>query len=304
MMNSGEKIRIFDIQRFSLHDGPGIRTTVFFKGCHMYCPWCANPESQSGKTELMYFERECAHCGECAAMCPAGAVDFSSGTPVFDRKKCTACGECADACVRSALKLTGELKTADEIMNVVMRDKDYYSNTGGGLTLSGGEVLCQAHGAKSLLKKAKKERLHTALETTASVPYEDFDRVIPYTDLFLIDMKFAEAEKLKTVTGGDLKRILRNLQKAAEHSDVIVRVPIIPEYNDTKEEISEIFRIIKSCGVQKADLLAYHLLGKSKYTQLGREYPCKEIEALSKEQLEPFKNLGINMGLSVSIGGK
>lgn len=304
MTDWGGGIRIFDIQQFSVHDGPGIRTTVFLKGCHMFCPWCANPESQRGAPDLLYFESKCVSCGCCAAVCPVKAIDFSVGKPVFDRTKCIGCGRCAENCTQYALKLSGKTVSASEIMNVVRRDREYYDNTGGGMTLSGGEPLCQPEASAALLRAAKAEGIHTAVETAASVPPEAFDWVLADTDLFLLDVKFADPEKLKRVTGADLNWVRRNLEQAVRRSRVIVRIPVIPGYNDTEAEIAGIFRLIKECGADRADLLAYHLLGKSKYTQLGRMYPCREAEALPKEQLEPYRMLGESMSISATIGGK
>lgn len=304
MTDWGGDIRIFDIQRFSVHDGPGIRTTVFLKGCHMFCPWCANPESQRGETDLLYFESKCVSCGRCAAVCPVKAIDFSGGKPVFDRKRCTGCGRCAESCTQYALKLSGRAVSVQEIMDVVRRDRDYYNNTGGGMTLSGGEPLCQPEAAAALLRAAKAEGFHTAMETAASVPPESFDRALNDTDLFLMDVKYADPEKLQRVTGARVDWVRRNLEQAVRKSQVIVRIPVIPGYNDTQAEITGIFRLMQDCGADQADLLAYHLLGKSKYTQLGRPYPCTETEALPKEQLEPYRDLGKSYGITVTIGGK
>lgn len=304
MTEQGGGIRIFDIQRFSVHDGPGIRTTVFLKGCHMFCPWCANPESQSAAPELLYFESKCISCGDCAAVCPAGAVDFSTGKPVFDRERCIGCGRCAESCTQYALKLSGKTMSVREVLDVVRRDRAYYDNTDGGMTLSGGEPLSQPEAAALLLRAAKAEGIHTAVETAASVPPEIFDRVLTDTDLFLMDVKYTDPEKLKRVTGAELMWVRRNLEQAVRKSRVIVRVPVIPGYNDTQVEMAGIFRLMKDCGADEADLLAYHLLGKSKYTQLGRRYPCTETEALPKEQLEPYRGLGESYGITVTIGGK
>jgi len=304
MTDTNSKARIFDIQRFSVHDGPGIRTTVFLKGCHMFCPWCANPESQSAAPDLLYFEKKCVSCGKCAVICPVNAVDFSFGRPVFDRQRCIRCGRCAQTCTQYALTLSGKTATVSEIMDVVRRDRDYYENTGGGMTLSGGEPLCQVNEAAALLEAAKAEGMHTALETAASVPPKVFERVLSCTDLFLLDMKYSDPQKLKTVTGANLSWALHNLFKAVRLSQVIVRIPVIPGYNNTEPEISGIFRLMKECGADRADLLAYHLLGKSKYAQLGRPYPCTETEALPKKRLEPYRKLGEGFGITVTIGGK
>lgn len=298
-----KNIRIFDIQRFSVHDGPGIRTTVFLKGCNLFCPWCANPESQASGTELMYFEKKCAGCGECARVCPNGAIEMVDGAPVFHRRLCKQCAKCALSCQQYAIELTGRLESVEGIMDVLRRDKVYYQSSGGGITLSGGEPLCQIDAAVALLAAAKQEGLHTAMETAASVREDVFKRVLPLTDLFLFDLKMADPVQLKNVTGGDLDLILNNLALAVEHSHVMLRIPVIPGYNDSPEAIDAILRLAAERGVRQADLLAYHLLGKSKYASLGRGYDCTPSGALTKEQLEPYRSLGAPYGMTVTIGG-
>ncbi len=302
MIDSME-ITIFDIQRFCVHDGPGIRTTVFFKGCNLSCPWCSNPESQSAKPDLLYFESKCVSCGRCSAACPERAIDFSSAKPFFYRDLCTRCGKCAQACMQYAIELSGKKMTVSEIMETVRMDADYYRNTGGGLTVSGGEPLCQPREAAALLKTAKGGGIHTAVETAASVAPESFETVIPYADLFLFDIKHSNPAKFKEI-GADLELIKANLKQAVQRSAVIARVPVIPGFNDTKEEIYGILRLAKECGVDRADLLPYHNLGRSKYAQLGRPYGWRETEALTKEELEPYRGLGKEMGIEVAIGGK
>lgn len=295
--------RIFDIQRFSVHDGPGIRTTVFLKGCNLFCPWCANPESQAAGTELMYFEKKCVQCGACARACPNGAIEWGEGGPVFHRRLCKQCAKCARSCQRYAIELTGRKESVEGIMEVLRRDKAYYRSSGGGITLSGGEPLCQIDAAVGLLTAAKREGLHTAIETAASVREDVFKRVLALTDLFLIDLKMADRAQLKKVTGGDLDLILSNLALAVEHSHVLLRIPVIPGYNDSPGAIDAILRLAAERGVRQADLLAYHLLGKSKYASLGRQYPCAAAGALTKEQLQPYRILGEKYGMTVTIGG-
>ncbi|HML47749.1 MAG TPA: glycyl-radical enzyme activating protein [Clostridia bacterium] len=297
-------LQIFDIQRFCVHDGPGIRTTVFLKGCPMRCPWCANPESQRFETELLYVDNQCVRCGQCAAACPKGVIDFSGGEPRFDRASCDHCGRCESACPRSAIRLVGRTATVADILAVVLRDVDYYRNTHGGLTLSGGEPLCQPQGALTLLAAAKRAGLHTALETTASVPEDVFLGILPAIDLCLIDLKHADADTLKAATGADLPRVLSNLAMAAKAKKAVVRIPVIPGFNASEEALAGIFRLARACGADQADLLAYHVLGKGKYAQLGRTYPFAEEKPLDKGALEPFRTLGHSLGLSVTIGGK
>lgn len=305
-------LRVFDIQRFCLHDGPGIRTTVFLKGCPLFCPWCANPESQNARPELMHFAEQCAGCGQCAVVCPRNAVCITPETlttsavmPVFDRSRCTVCGDCMKRCPHRAISIAGYLLSIKDILAMVLKDAAYYHNTGGGITLSGGEPLAQPDGAASLLSAAKQAGFHTALETAASVPTSVFKRMLPYTDLFLIDLKLADTRALNTVTGAELTLVLQNLASAVQSpSEVIVRVPVIPGYNDRMEAMDEIFRLAAAQGVKKADLLAYHTLGRVKYKQLGRAYPPSQTEALSLGALSPYQKQGEAWGLTVTVNGK
>lgn len=305
MTDRERPVHLFDIQRFSLHDGPGIRTTVFFSGCPLRCPWCANPESQRGGKELLYLQSRCVSCGRCAGACPQEAIDFSPGTgPVFHREKCQHCGRCAEVCTTEALELSGRAMTVEEILSIVRRDRDYYNNTGGGVTLSGGEPFAQPDGLCALLKAAKEEGLHTAVETTGNVSEDVFRKGVPLADLFLFDLKHSDPEALRTATGGDLPLILRNLRLAAESgSQVCVRVPVIPGFNHSPEVIEEILSLASDCGVKAAELLPYHTLGKSKYAQLGRAYPMGDAPPLDQAELEKYAALGDKMNMLVKIRG-
>lgn len=300
-----DTIKIFDIQRFSLHDGPGIRTTVFLNGCPLRCPWCANPESQRGRRELLHFQNKCVSCGRCAGACPHGAVEFSPESgPVFHREKCRACGACSRACLAGAIKLSGEEKTVEEILSIVRRDMHYYESTGGGVTFSGGEPLLQPEGLRALLEGARAEGLHTALETTGNVPEEHFRQAPGLTDLFLFDLKHADADTLRRVTGGNLDLILHNLELALENGEVLVRVPVIPGFNHSPEVLEGIFSLAAERGAKAVDLLPYHVLGKGKYAQLGLAYPMQEDKALDKTDLLPYGELGRKKGLHILISGR
>lgn len=296
-----KKLKIFDIQRFSLHDGPGIRTTVFLKGCPLHCPWCSNPESQDYATALMYLESKCSKCGRCAAACPHNAIDFSKGGPEFNRKLCRRCGSCAEACLNGAVELSGREAGAEEIISIVCRDRDYYQNTGGGLTVSGGEPLCQPQGLYELLAVAKERGISTALETTGNAPRAALEQVLPLVDLFLFDMKHPHREKLKSYTGADLELVLDNLSLCAKLGQVIVRIPVIPGFNNSREELGDLFRLVAKAGVDRAELLPYHVLGRNKYAQLGSECPYGDEEALDKASLRPYIELGKEYGVYVAV---
>lgn len=297
------ELRVFEIERFAVHDGPGIRTVVFLKGCGLHCPWCSNPESQSAARQLLRNEKKCAACGACARACPNGAVSWTPGEmPRMDRARCRACGACAAICPAGALSLCGELMTAEEIERVVLRDRDYYEDSGGGVTFSGGEAVLQAPALAPLLASLAAQGVHTAIETCGAAPAENFALVAPHTRLFLFDVKHAEEEKLRAVTGADIAEVGANLSFAAARTEVIARVPVIPGFNHTEAEMEGIFRFALSHGVRRVDLLPYHTLGRGKYAKLGREYAL-DAAMLTKEDLLPWKALGESLGLDVGIGG-
>lgn len=254
---------IFDVQKFSVHDGPGIRTIVFLKGCVMRCKWCCNPESQNFKIETMV--------------------------------------------VNGKTKTIGRDVTVGEIMQTVMQDRQYYRRSGGGLTLSGGECLCQAEFSRDLLKAAKYEGVNTAIESMANVPYENIQAVLPYLDYYLMDIKHMNSAKHKEYCGLPNELILANARRVADSgaTNLIIRVPVIPTFNDTKEEIAEIARFAKTLnGVKQIHLLPYHRLGQDKYTGLNRDYSLKEILPPKKEVMETLLDVAESVsGLDCRIGG-
>lgn len=263
--------KIFDIQRFSIYDGPGIRTNVFFKGCNLRCLWCHNPESQKMKNQLLFYRDKCIGCGECAKICSKTFTD-----------DCIACGKCAEVCTHSARVISGRTATADEVVQEILKDKEFYRTSGGGVTLSGGEPLLQADFAAEILKKCKENGIHTAIETAACVPWESFEKVLPYLDLVLCDIKGIDEKKHIENTGVSNKTILENAERLKTSGvDVLFRTPVIPNYNDS--EIKEIAEFCKPC---EHELLAYHSTGCGKYTALGLEYRLGEVEAPSKEAME------------------
>lgn len=244
-------------------------------------------------------------CGRCAGACPQGAIDFApEAGPVFRREKCRRCGRCAQVCTTEALELSGRTLTVEEILTTLRRDRDYYESTGGGVTLSGEEPFAQPEGLCALLKAAKEEGFHTAVETAGNVPEDAFRKGIPFVDLFLFDLKHSQPEALRSITGGDLPLILRNLRLAAESgSQVCVRIPVIPGFNHDPETIEGILSLAADCGVKAVELLPYHVLGKSKYARLGREYSMGDAPPLDKTELQEYAGLGDKMNVELKIRG-
>ena len=226
-----EQAIISDIQHFSLGDGPGIRTTVFFKGCNLHCPWCHNPETISPKPELLYFERLCISCGKCAALC--GCHKITDGRHEFERSQCSSCGKCAHSCPSGALKFYGQAMTAEEIIEDILQDEDFYRQSSGGVTLSGGEPLLQADFCAHLAKMCKQNGIKVLLDTAGNVNYSQFEKVLPYIDCVYLDLKGADSEKMQKLTGANMELILDNLRRLIrDNISATVRIPIIPQYND------------------------------------------------------------------------
>ena len=270
------KANIFDIQRASFVDGPGIRTTVFFKGCNLKCAWCHNPESQSPKTEMLFYKSKCTECGKCKEKCEK------------IREKCDFCGKCALFCPNDAREVCGREYTADEVFEIIEKDRSFYEGSGGGVTFSGGECMLQIDFLYQILKKCKEAGIHTAVDTAGHVPFEYFKRIMPYTDLFLYDVKCADSEKHRKYTGVGNEQILINLKKLLDsYARVIIRVPVISGVNDSEEEIGKIKKICT--GAEKIELLPYHAMGEHKYEALGRETP--EFFSPSEDKLSALQKM-------------
>lgn len=252
------KAMIFDIQRNSFVDGPGIRTTVFFKGCNLRCKWCHNPESQSFEKQMMFYKDKCTGCGKCREVCPNHL------------KKCDFCGKCELYCPADARKVCGREYTPAEVFAEVIKDKAFYDNSGGGVTFSGGECMLQLDFLCEILEKCKSAGIHTAVDTAGNVPWKSFEKILPFTDLFLYDIKAFGAELHRKGTGVSNELILENLKNLSGRADIIVRIPVIGGYNDNDEEIRRIADFLKQIKIIKAELLPYHAMGEHKYTALGR----------------------------------
>lgn len=265
------KGRIFDIKRFAVHDGSGIRTTVFLKGCPLKCLWCHNPEGISFRPQLAFYRHKCVGCGECAGVCPTGAQTMSADGHAYDRERCTACGRCEPVCLGRALVLYGKEMTADELMPVLLEDKAFYDNSGGGITLSGGECLCQPDFCAELLRKAKENGLNTAVDTCGFVPRAAIDAVMPYTDMFLYDIKAMDETVHIRCTGHANQPILENLRYIdACGKRTEIRYPHVPGY--TSGEAEKIAAFVSGMkNVTGVRVLPYHNYAGSKYSSLGME---------------------------------
>ena len=265
---------IFNIQRFSVNDGPGIRTTVFMKGCMLNCLWCHNPESKSPRPQLMLTPRQCIGCGECVRVCPKALHSFAAdGTHLIDRGSCTGCGTCAQECI-GALELCGKEMAADEIIKEVMKDLPFYKNSGGGMTVSGGDPLFAPAFTLELVKKAKEAGLHVCIETSGFSKWENIEALIPYVDLFLWDVKETDSARHREYTGVPNEQILDNLRKLDDAgAKTVLRCPVIPGYNDRSEHFAAIAALAESLkNVQEINVEPYHPLGQSKSEAIGKEY--------------------------------
>lgn len=294
---------VFNIQRYSIQDGPGIRTTVFLKGCPLTCHWCSNPESQGLHPQLFYFDTQCTGCHRCLEACPNGATLLgSNGKIVIDRRLCKACGVCADACLSGARVISGSLMTIDEVVNVVEKDSLFYRNSDGGVTFSGGEPLYQPAFLLELLKKCQRKGFHTCLDTCAYIQWEVLEEALDYVDLVLFDVKHMDPEKHREVTGVDNHLILDNLKRMAKMGkEIIVRIPLLPDINDSAENINALGNFTSQLSLKRVDLLPYHKLGVKKYERLGMEYKLKELRSFKREEVEGVKEILRNFGIEADI---
>jgi pyruvate formate lyase activating enzyme len=281
---------VFNIQRFSIHDGPGIRTTVFLKGCPLRCFWCQNPESQSGRPEIVLDRRKCTLCGACDSTCQQGAIRLEAGRPVFDRRLCAGCGRCAVVCPTEARRLSGVRMTADEVIREVCKDLKFYENSGGGVTLSGGEPLAQPEFARSILEGCRQAELHTTLDTCGWAPWADMEKVLEFVDLVLFDIKHLDASMHREATGQDTLLILENARRIARLKPMRVRVPLVPGFNDTEEAVRGIADFVKGeLGCRDIDLLAYNRMGEVKYDFLEKQ--CKPLPSQSEDHLRTLESI-------------
>ncbi len=296
---------VFDIMHFSTRDGPGIRTTIFFKGCPLHCQWCHNPESQSAKLELMLRPNLCIACEECLAVCLEGAIAVTGGAISTDRSKCTLCGKCVEVCTAEARAIVGREMAAGEVMAEIEKDISFYDQSGGGVTFSGGEALLQPEFLLALLQSCKQKGLHTALDTSGAAPWKVIERVRPYVDLFLYDLKALDNRVHRKFTGVSNRLILANLRRLSELGhNIVLRIPLIPGVNDSPEAMAAIGRFAVSLPhLAGLEILPYHQAGIEKYHRLEKEYALEGMAPPSKEKVASIAEVLRSYRLNINVGG-
>lgn len=303
------KATIFNIQKYNMYDGDGVRTLIFFQGCPLRCKWCANPEGLIKKHRVMLKSNLCVDCGACVSVCPAGIHTISKETlkhEVNHDIDCIGCGKCKDACLKSAISIVGEVKTISELLKIVEEDRTFYEISGGGVTLGGGEVLMQPEAASSLLMACKQEGINTAIETCGYAKLESVLKVAEFTDLFLFDIKHIDSDRHFQLTGVRNELILDNLKELLRRKyNVKIRMPLLKGLNDHQEDIERTMEFLKTYkdyrNFKGIDLLPYHKMGVNKYNQLGMEYPIKNDPSLTDEDLDRIESWIKKYDLSAKV---
>ena len=297
---------IYDMQRFAIHDGPGIRTLVYMKGCPLKCLWCSSPQTQKPFSEILHIEMNCKKCGRCVEVCSNNAITISDKDGVkIDRELCTSCGDCVETCFNQALKLVGNNITVDELFQEVNKDAPFFRRSNGGITVGGGEPTMQHEFVTAFLKKCKKIYINTAIETCGYVKWKYLKELLNYVDLVYFDIKHMDPQVHKELTGVSNGLILENAEKVSILRPIIIRIPLVPGCNDSDENVIATANFAKKLGdnLQRIELLPYHKFGMQTYRQLDREYKLKEVEPPSDEFMERLKKLIESCGIKAQIGG-
>lgn len=296
---------VFDIKRYALHDGPGIRTTIFLKGCPLRCEWCDNPESQNSKPELIYWAEKCMGCRRCANACDQGAIRWNDGNQQLIRAKCNLCGKCLEVCYSEALEQVGRYLTVEELINEIEKDRIFYQQSKGGVTLSGGEPTFQPTFAAEILKTCKNKSIHTVLDTCGYADWNIMEMIIQHTDLVLYDLKEMNSTKHKEFIGVSNERILANAEKISQlNIPIVIRIPLIPTFNDRHDNTKELSHFISNLSsVKKIEVLPYHELGIPKYSKLNREYKLGDLKPIRRENLSKIKAELELSGFDVQVSG-
>ena len=293
---------IVNIQKFCLHDGPGIRTTVFFKGCNLRCKWCANPESQKSTRQLTLDKNKCTGCGACVATCPQNARTLEEGFPKVNAALCKRCGACREACPGGAIALEGKFVDTEQVLAEVRKDKVFYDRSGGGVTLSGGEVLLKLPFARELARRLHQEGIHVAVETAGVAKEERFRALLKEVDYVMMDLKHYDSAAHRAGTRRGNEQVLANLRILRDSGvPYLVRIPVIPGFNDSLEDAAAFARLLKEMDIMQVQLLPFHRLGCHKYELLGLAYDYADTPSMQAEELEDYSQVFIRLGIEVII---
>lgn len=309
--NPGEGLKglVFDVQKFAIHDGGGIRTLIFLKGCPLHCLWCSNPESLATKPEIIVVANKCIGCNKCLEVCPVDALHYGGDDGdrglMIDRERCTLCGQCAKHCYAGAINILGRYLSVPELLQIVERDRQFYDESRGGVTFSGGEPLAQPEFLSAALKELHQQGIHTAIETSSFQVWQTYAEVLEHVDLVLTDIKHMDDDQHKKLTGVSNKPILDNLCRISELGIPLkIRLPLIPGMNDSAENLEATADFVQQLSnVQSLDILPYHRLGEIKWAQLGLSYPLGDQETHSVEEIEDLTRCFRDRGINVTIGG-